>query len=114
MKTKIKRFSKSTVSILLSLMMLFSCVVTSGAVTVQPERTAVTLDDVNENAAVELDSAANADEQTTAQPVALENEKLNADIQESGANTSIDASSVTVNNGVYTVSEGEHIYLYFN
>ena len=99
MKTKIKRFSKSTVSILLSLMMLFSCVVTSGAVTVQPERTAVTLDDVSENAAVELDSTANADEQTTAQPVALENEKINADVQESGANVDIQRSGATKSGG---------------
>jgi len=89
MKTKIRRFSKSMVSILLSLMMLFSCVVTSGAVTVEPEKTVVTLDAASENAAVALDNTANADDQTTAQPVALENEKMNADIQESGANVDI-------------------------
>lgn len=106
MKTKIKRFSKSTVSILLSLMMLFSCVVTSGAVTVQPERTAVTLDAASENAAVELDSAANADEQTTAQPVALENEKLNADIQDSGANVDVQLNSAQI-----TSSESLVIYV---
>ena len=51
MKTKIKRLSKSTVSLLLTLMMLFSCVTSSGAVTIKPESAPTTVDEtaVNEN-----------------------------------------------------------------
>ena len=126
MKTKIKRFSKSTVSILLSLMMLFSCVLSTGAVTVEPEKITVTLDDVSEETGVALDDTANADDQTTEEPVALENEKMNADIHDSGANADIKRSGTNIsfasgsvmyvaltNGGFNWTNDNADNYLYF-
>ncbi|MEE3450065.1 MAG: hypothetical protein VZR27_05110, partial [Acutalibacteraceae bacterium] len=93
MKTKIKRLSKSTVSLLLTLMMLFSCVTSSGAVTIKPESAPTTVDEtaVNENTVEETigDETAVGETAVDETPAQTDENTVTVDIEPEDVQTTV-------------------------